>query len=124
MQDQPSTSAKGEEPPRPRTVPFDFIWDPEAQAWYPPGTPSNFDLEAWRRNFEQTLEELRKLPPTPPEKLRVPPGTLDVPPAWRKSLGQERDLFSEMLDEDTSGPEKRRAVEVDPGDEASADGDS
>jgi hypothetical protein len=30
-------------------------------------------------------------------------GALDVPPAWRKSLGVERDLFSDLLDEDGPG---------------------
>jgi len=63
-------------------------------------------VEAWRRDFQQTLEEIRKLPPIPPDKLRVPPGTLDVPPAWRKSLGgEERDLFSELIGDDES-PDK------------------
>ena len=27
-------------------------------------------------------------------------GVLDVPTSWRKSLGVERDLFSELLDDD------------------------
>lgn len=114
MQDQPSTSDKDKEPPRPRTIPDDFIWDPEYQAWFPPGTPCDLGLEAWRRDFEQTLEEIRKLPPIPPEKLRVPPGTLDVPPAWRKSLGgDERDLFSE-LPEDDENSESQRPARVEP----------
>ncbi len=41
-------------------------------------------------------------PPIPAEELRVPAGTLDVPPAWRKSLGEERDLFSDLSDDDGS----------------------
>ncbi len=110
MQDRPSTSDKGKEPPRPGTIPADFLWDPEAQAWYPPGTPSDFDLEAFRRNLDKVLEELRKLPPPPPEKLRVPPGTLDVPPAWRKSLGAgERDLFSDLTEDDENAEEQQPA---------------
>jgi hypothetical protein len=33
-------------------------------------------------------------------------GALDVPAAWRKSLGpEERDLFSDLPDEDDQGPE-------------------
>ena len=36
-------------------------------------------------------------------------GALDVPPAWRKSLGEEeRDLFSDLLDDDEK-PEKEPA---------------
>jgi hypothetical protein len=121
VQDQPSTSDKDKEPPRPRTIPDDFLWDPEAQAWYPPGTPSEFDLEAWRRNFEQTLEEIRKLPPIPPEKLRVPPGTLDVPPAWRMSLGgEERDLFSELPEDDENSEQEQPTMSraISPGPDA------
>ena len=35
-------------------------------------------------------------------------GALDVPPAWRKSLGEEgRDLYSDLLDDDDSGAEKQ-----------------
>lgn len=34
-------------------------------------------------------------------------GALEVPPAWRKSLGEEpRDLFSGLLDDDDPPPEK------------------
>jgi hypothetical protein len=32
-------------------------------------------------------------------------GALDVPAAWRKSLGEERDLFSELIGDDES-PDK------------------
>lgn len=63
MKDQHSASDKAKEPPRPRTVPDDFIWDPELQAWYAPGEPGDFDVEAWRRNFQKLCEELRDAPP-------------------------------------------------------------
>ena|SRR5579872_4140027 len=112
--DQHSTSDKGKEPPRPRTIPADFIWDPETESWYAPGTPVNWDMEAEREETNRIIEEARRLPPIPPEKLRVPPGTLDVPPAWRKSLGEERDLFSEVIEDDkNSEKEEPDSVESD-----------
>ena len=47
-------------------------------------------------------------------------GALDVPAAWRKSLGKEPDLFRD----DSHGGTERDQVELDTGDEASADGDA
>ncbi|HXY35794.1 MAG TPA: hypothetical protein VEI07_16285 [Planctomycetaceae bacterium] len=32
-------------------------------------------------------------------------GALDVPPAWRKSLGVERDLFTDLFKDDDAGSE-------------------
>jgi hypothetical protein len=49
------------------------------------------------------IEEARNEPPIPKEQLRVPPGTLDVPAAWRKSLGVERGLFA--TDDEASSDE-------------------
>ena len=57
MKDQHSGSDADKEPVRPRTIPDDFIWDPEVQAWYPPGEPSNFDLAAFSRNLDQVIAE-------------------------------------------------------------------
>ena len=113
MQDQPSNSDKGNEPRRPRTIPIDFIWDPELEAWYQPGEATPFDAEAWERTFAKHQEEHRREPPIPPEKLRVPPGTLAVPPAWRKSLGGESGLFSKLT-EDDENPEKQQPASVEP----------
>lgn len=106
MKDQPSNSDDKKEPVRPKTIPDDFIWVPESQGWIAPGEPSTFDVEAWRREFEEerrrgeynggliSVDELRAA------------GALDVPPSWRKSLGgEERDLFSD-LSEDDERPEK------------------
>lgn len=50
-------------------------------------------------------------------------GALDVPPAWRKSLGTERDtrqrtLFSGLCDEDEVQVDERQS---DPGDSDGAD---
>ena len=35
-------------------------------------------------------------------------GALEVPPAWRKSLGVEGDLFSNWTEEDDQAPEKEQ----------------
>ncbi len=51
-------------------------------------------------------------------------GALDVPAAWRKSLGEERDLFTDVLEEDDPRSQKRQRLQTDAGDEASAGGDS
>jgi len=51
-------------------------------------------------------------------------GALDVPAAWRKSLGKERDLFSDVLEEDGPRSQKRRHLQTDADDQASAGGDS
>jgi hypothetical protein len=48
-------------------------------------------------------------------------GALDVPAAWRKSLGKEPDLFGELLGHDDPSPTEPCAVEVDTSDEASSD---
>jgi hypothetical protein len=41
-------------------------------------------------------------------------GALDVPAAWRKSLrGEERDLFSDLIEED-EGPEEQPPAEDGP----------
>ncbi len=40
-------------------------------------------------------------------------GALDVPAAWRKSLGVERDLFSGLFDDDGMGAENQQPT---PGD--------
>jgi hypothetical protein len=39
-------------------------------------------------------------------------GALDVPAAWRKSLGEERDLFSELTEDDDQGFEKNRSTQI------------
>jgi hypothetical protein len=128
VKDQPSTSGDNNEPERPKTIPDDFIWDPENECWYPPGEPSTFDVAAWLRQFEEarrrgdfggggliSVDELRAA------------GALDVPPAWRKSLctGRtkrvERDLFSGLSGDDDPPPEKQQPTRTDPDDDGSAD---
>ncbi len=48
-------------------------------------------------------------------------GALDVPAAWRKSLGEERDLFSHFSDDGDPEPEKQKASPVPPDGDLSAD---
>lgn len=46
-------------------------------------------------------------------------GALDVPPAWRKSLGAERELL--LFGDDDALPEKQQPTPDDPPGDASAD---
>ena len=41
-------------------------------------------------------------------------GALDVPAAWRKSLGVERDLFSGLFGDDETLPKKQQPTPRDP----------
>ena len=100
MKDQPSNSDDDKkEPPRPRTIPDDFIWDEELQAWYPPGEPSTFDAEAWQREFDEmrrrgdfdgaglfSVDDLRAA------------GALNVPPRGEShSAARSAGFFSQAL---------------------------
>lgn len=127
MKDQPSTSGDRKEPVRPKTIPDDFIYDPDTESYYPPGEPSTFDAAAWLREFEEarrrgefgggliSVDELRAA------------GALDCPPAWRKSLSAgckspevQRDLFS-LFGDDDSLPEEQQPTRSDADGNASAD---
>jgi hypothetical protein len=102
VQDQPSTSGDDKkEPPRPGTIPDDFIWDDELQAWYSPGESCTWDAEAWRREFEEarrrgdfsgggliSRDEL------------LAAGALNVSPGKRKRLRVERDHLPLFPDDD------------------------
>lgn len=115
MQEQHATSDDRSEPPRGRSIPDDFIWDPELRAWYPPPAESpGWDAEAWHRRLEAALRSAAENPAgliSRDELLAA--GALDVPPAWRKSLGRkkpprgQRELFSDMDEDDTPLPEKQ-----------------
>jgi hypothetical protein len=48
-------------------------------------------------------------------------GALDVPVAWRKSLGAQRDLFTDLFEDDDAHPEEQQPTRIDPDDEVSAD---
>lgn len=113
MKDRRSTSKNNNEPPRPKTIPDDFIWDPEIEAWYPPGEPSGWDAEAWTREFQEEMnnlsEEDRRGGLISVDELRAA-GALDVPPARRKSLGTERDLLPGLFGDDDPRPEKQQST--------------
>jgi hypothetical protein len=47
-------------------------------------------------------------------------GALDVPPAWRKSLHVERDLFSGLFGDDDAPPEEEEPTPCDPDGNGSA----
>ena len=101
-------------PPKPSNnppgIPPEFIYDPEGDFYYPPGEPSTFDAEADLRELREALnnrsEEERRKGLISVDQLRAA-GALDVPPAWRKSLSDERDLFSELPEGDESPEEKK-----------------
>jgi hypothetical protein len=48
-------------------------------------------------------------------------GALDVPAAWRKSLGVERDLFTGLFGDDDSPAEDRQPTACDSTDDQSSD---
>lgn len=114
---------------RPPDVPPEAVWDPELHAWLAPGEPKCDDWVAWQRDFDKLREELRREPPIPKEQLRVPPGTLDVPPEWRKSLRampdgkreRQRDLFSGLSDDDDPTPVEQPLMPHEPDCRESAD---
>ncbi len=107
-------NSKGEieEWERARTIPDDFIYDPVTHAYYAPGEPTEFDAEAFSQSIREIVEERRNAPPIPPEKLRVPAGTLSDPAKRRKSLGVERGLLFDLSDDEDT-PAKEQAVSDD-----------
>src|SRR5207247_710648 len=78
-----NSNGEVEEWERPRTIPDDFIYDPETDAYYAPGEPSPFDVDAWMRDVEKELEEIRRQPPVPPEAVKIS-DVFAVPAARRK----------------------------------------
>lgn len=124
MPDESSTSEYEPEPPRPKTIPDDFIWDPPTQAWYAPGEPSDFDAAASRRELQEIIRQVRE------ERLaegtrgngtviRVGPPS-DVPPASRKSLstGVKREHLPLFPDDDDTSATNAAPVSGDPDEDA------
>ena len=101
MQDQPSNSGDSNEPPRPKTIPDDFLWDPVEQGWYAPGEPSNYDHEAWRREFEEARRrgDFGQGGLISRDEL-LAAGALNVSRGKRKKLGVERDHLPLFPDDD------------------------
>ena len=116
-----------EEWERPGTIPDDFIYDPETHSYYASGEPSMYNAQEAMRELLKTIEEIRREPPIPVEQLQVPAGTLDVPPAWRKSLRRmpererQRDLFTGLIEDDDPGPAIQQSTRIDPDPEEIAD---
>jgi hypothetical protein len=102
VKDQHSTSGDRKEPVRPSTIPDDFIWDPEIEAWYAPGEPSGFDVEAWMRDFNNLPEEVRRGGLITRDQL-LAAGALDCPPEWRKSLGGGKREVLPLFPDDDDG---------------------
>ncbi|HEV7223556.1 MAG TPA: hypothetical protein VGN42_12695 [Pirellulales bacterium] len=135
MKDEHSTSDDESEPPRPRTIPDDFRWDPKMQAWFAAGEPGmDFMRDWWPEVLRRTEEEFgpdnhaRSGPPCfTLEELR-PAGALDRPPELRKSRRNKRDrgrdlqreLFS-GLEEDDAPAEKPSPAPPDPDGDAPAE---
>jgi hypothetical protein len=114
VQDQPSISPNSSEPPRSKTIPDDFIWDEELQGWIPPGEPSTYDPTEWRRRFEESRRRgeftggLISV-----DQLRAA-GALDVPAAWRKSLGgEERRQLLPGFDDDEQAEQSATQIDDD-----------
>ena len=103
MKDQRSTSDNKKEPPRPKSIPVDFIWDPEIEAWFAPGEPSTYNAKFDSLAPDNLSEEKCSGGVITVDQLRIA-GALDVPAWMRKSLGgEERDLFSDVSEEGESG---------------------
>jgi hypothetical protein len=92
-----------EEFERPRTIPDDFIYDPEINGWCPPGE-CDFDLEAFERRVQKTIQEVRRLPPIPKEQLQVPAWVLSKSRQRRKSPAPKRDSRQRTLFSDDDDP--------------------
>jgi len=97
VKDQHSTSDDSDEepvrftvPPKPSNnppgIPPEFIYDPEYDAYFPPGERSNYDAEAFSRHLDKTIEEMKGGGLISVDDLRAA-GVLKVPPKRRKSRG-------------------------------------
>lgn len=103
MKDQPSNSTDKSEPVRPKTIPDDFIWDAEGEYWYPPGEPCRFDHEAYSRELDKTIEEVKREPPIPEEELWIT-WVPEAPAKRRKQRRDEPDLFSNLPEDADPSP--------------------
>lgn len=130
MQDQRSTSDDStsdgrQEPPRPRTIPDDFIWDPEEQAWYPPGEPTNWDQEAFSRELQETIRKVREeciANGTWGNGTVIRVGPLpDVPQRMRKSLRNKPEKRLPLFDDDDTVTMKQEPTPRDPDGEEPSD---
>ena len=129
MQDEPSTSSYEPEPPRERSIPDDFIWDPERQGWLAPGEPCTWDSEAdcayieaeWEQRREDYLRSQQSKGLNSQADLPAA-GALDVPPSWRKSLraGVKREHLPLFPDDDDTAATKAEPTPTDPAGDGSS----
>jgi hypothetical protein len=127
VQDQPSTCDDNGEPrPRPKTIPDDFIWDPEEQAWYPPGEPTAWDAEGWRRKFDEAIRHAKNKEDSGDlisYREFLAARALEVPPASRKlrrTKRVERGQLS-LFGDDGTLPTKQPPTPSDPDGDVSAE---
>jgi hypothetical protein len=95
-------------------------YDPVTDAYFAPGTPSTFDAEAWRREFNNLSEEERRGGLITVDELRAA-GALDVPAEWRKSLGEERRYLLPGFEGNDEHAESQSAIQIDSDRDESAD---
>jgi hypothetical protein len=123
--DQPSTSDYPPEPPRGRSIPDDFIWDPETQAWYAPGEPGNWDQAAFSRELTETIRRVREeciAEGTWDNGTVIRLGPLpDVPNRMRKSLRTKPEHLPLFPDDDDTAPTKQELTPFDPDDDEPSD---
>ena len=101
-----------EEWERPATIPDDFIYDPEMNAYYPPGEPTTYDAEAELREIKKLREECRG-GVFSNDELRAA-GVFNVPKSWRKSLrGGGKGLFDDVVDDDDDDDDDGEAAAPD-----------
>ena len=102
-----------EEWERAATIPDDFIYDPEINAYYPPGEATVFDVEAWRREFDRDREERHRNPPKGPHLITrdmlLAAGALNVKPEGRKTKGEKARPLFDLIDEADASADEQSA---------------
>jgi hypothetical protein len=77
---------------------------------------TRFDVDQFLKSLQEDIASERLDTESPwlitVDELRAA-GALDVPAAWRKSLGEDRDLFS-AANGDDENPENQQPAKVDP----------
>ncbi|MEX0724982.1 MAG: hypothetical protein WEB58_01910 [Planctomycetaceae bacterium] len=95
----------------PKTIELDWIYDPVAEVYYPPGTPCNDDMAAFERHLDETIAEYRRTFRGPHLITRdelLAAGALNVSPAGRKLRGKKPDLETGLFKEEHFQDEEER----------------
>ena len=83
--------------------------------------------DPWLKSVLETIEAIKKEGHTGPHLITrdelLAMGALDVPPAWRKSLSRsvERDLFSDLVDDEEPQPDDQDPSPSDDDDDEAVD---